>query len=101
MIWLRSDYRKNKDWSFQNTGEVPRVLIDEAERSPYKSVEETKGPLDRINIRTTGGDLVDLKEQSSVVAALKLFKLFRVYVNDKDDAAREAVDKIVKGEMGS
>jgi hypothetical protein len=44
---------------------------------------------------------VDLKEQSRVVAALKLFKLFRVYVSDTDSVAREAIDKIVKGELGS
>ena len=92
---------KITEWSSQNGGEVPRVLIDEAERSPYKSVEETKGPLDRINIRNVGGDLVDLKKQSRVVAALKLFKLFRVYVSDNDVAARDAVEQFVKEEIGA
>jgi HD superfamily phosphohydrolase len=92
---------KITEWSSQHSDEVPRVLIDEAERSPYKSVEETRGPLDRINIRTAGGDLMDLKERSSVVGALKLFKLFRVYVKDNDEVAREMINKIVKGEIGS
>jgi hypothetical protein len=33
----------------------PRILIDEVERSPYnKLTEDTKGPLNQINIRTEG-----------------------------------------------
>jgi uncharacterized protein len=65
---------------------IPRVLLDEDERSPYKGVDKSKGPLDRIMVRTDGGDnLVDLRERSVVVSALKTFKLLRAYI-DKDDS---------------
>jgi hypothetical protein len=87
------------DWAEQNSHDVPRVLIDEAQRSPYKSIGETHGPLDRINIRTATGDLVDLEQRSSIVAALKPFKLFRVYVSEDDVEARKAIEEIVNGEL--
>src|SRR5690606_20694006 len=47
---------------------LPRLLIDIDERSPYNSIGQSKGPVDRINVRTDGGILVDLQERSSVVA---------------------------------
>jgi HD superfamily phosphohydrolase len=65
---------KLTEWTANNSDDRPRILIDEDDRSPYKSVNESKGPLDRINIRTDGGTLVDVKERSSVVAALKTYK---------------------------
>jgi uncharacterized protein len=77
----------------------PRILVDDEKRSPYKPIGESRGPLDRINIRTATGDLVDLKERSAVVAALKTFKLFRAYVDRGDVEARELVDNIVQGEI--
>jgi uncharacterized protein len=91
--------KKLNEWIANNGDSRPRILIDNEERSPYKSVNESKGPLDRINIRTDGGVLVDLQERSSVVAALKTYKLFRAYVDRADDVALNAVTKIVKGEI--
>jgi uncharacterized protein len=79
----------------------PRILVDSDERSPYKSVNESKGPLDRINIRTDGGTLVDLKTRSSVVAALRVYKLFRAYADRLDHEALNAVKKSVEGEIDS
>jgi HD superfamily phosphohydrolase len=67
---------KLTEWVTSNGDGRARILIDHDERSPYKPVGQSKGPLDRINIRTDGGTLVDLKERSSVVAALKTYKLF-------------------------
>ena len=60
---------------------------------------KSRGPLDRINIRTAGGDLVDLKERSAVVAALKTYKLFRAYVDRDDQEARQLVQDIIQGEI--
>ncbi len=88
-----------KNWTDKNAKEWPRILVDSDGRSPYKSVSESKGPLDRINIRTEGGALVDLKERSSVVAALKTFKLVRAYSDRTDREARDAMDKIIKEEI--
>lgn len=66
------------DGSSNNGVGVPRMLLDEAERSPYKSVDRSKGPLNQIMVRS-GNELVDLKERSGVVKALQTFNLLRVY----------------------
>lgn len=89
------------EWKKNNESECPRVLIDTVERSPYKSVNESKGLLDRINIKIESGDLVDLKECSNVVSALKVYKLFRVYMNIDDIEANEAIRGIVAREIES
>jgi len=48
------------------------MLIDEVERSPYdKLTEDTKGPLNQINIRTEGDHLVDLSKRSNVSRDLR------------------------------
>jgi HD superfamily phosphohydrolase len=91
--------RKLTEWVVDNTSVRPRILIDIDERSPYKSVNESKGPLDRINIRTDGGKLVDLKERSSVVGALKAFKLFRAYCDQSDMNAQDTMKRIIDGEI--
>lgn len=91
--------RKLTDWDKNEPMSRPRVLIDRDSRTPYKPVGVSKGPLDRINVKTNGGDLVDLNDRSSVVAALQVFELFRIYI-DRDDADAECtVKKIVEGEI--
>jgi HD superfamily phosphohydrolase len=48
------------EWTIENKADLPRILIDEAERSPYKFMgDEAGGLLDRINVQTDGGSLVD------------------------------------------
>jgi uncharacterized protein len=79
-------------------GMFPRVLIDEAERPPYKSIDKTKGPLDRIMVSTDGNELVDLRERSSVVRGLKLFKLLRVYVDRNDADALTLIENTIQEE---
>lgn len=91
--------RKLTEWTSDNDNGRPRILIDNDERSPYKSANESKGPLDRINILTDGGMLIDLKERSSVVAALKTYKLFRAYADQTDTETQSAVKRIVEGEI--
>jgi HD superfamily phosphohydrolase len=76
----------------------PRILMDEAERSPYKRMtEDTKGPLNQINIHTEGDHLEDLAKRSKVVAELKSYKAFRAYYADGDDEAKRSITEIVKG----
>ena len=75
---------------------IPRILLDEADRSPYKSVDRSKGPLNQISVRTEGGKLVDLKERSSVVSALQAFKLFRVYVDRQDAGALSDTENAIR-----
>src|SRR5216683_1640659 len=83
------------EWSAKYPDAPPRILIDEVERSPYKELtEETKGPLNQINIRTEGDHLVDLSKRSNVVAELKTYKAFRVYHADGDDEAKRKITEI-------
>ena len=87
------------EWSKANAGDKQRVLIDEDKRPPYKDAVGSKGPADRINVRTDGGKLVDLKKRSRIVASLTDFTLFRAY-HDRDDAeAGDIVDSIINGEV--
>ena len=90
---------KLTDWTADGSNGRHRILIDRQERSPYKSVNESKGPLDRINVRSDGGPPVDLKERSSVVAALKTYKLFRAYADRSDTDAQTVLRQIVEGEI--
>lgn len=83
-------------WSQSNSGATPRALIDEQRRSPYKKLTETNGPLERINIRTDGGHLVDLAQRSKVVAELQTYKLLRIYHDDADEEAKNAINEIIK-----
>lgn len=90
---------KLTSWTNSVSGEIPRILIDEASRSPYKDGVGSKGPTERINVRTEGGKLVDLKQRSRVVASLADFMLFRSY-HDRDDAeACRVIEDIIKGEV--
>lgn len=84
------------EWSAKSPDAPPRMLIDEVERSPYKKLtEDTKGPLNQINIRTEGDHLDDLSKRSNVVAELKTFKAFRVYHADGDDEAKRKITEII------
>ena len=49
---------KLTEWSQINSGDKQRLLIDEAKRPPYKDAVGSKGPTERINVRTDGGSLV-------------------------------------------
>lgn len=91
--------KKLIEWASDRKDVKPRLLIDMSERSPYKSLSESKGPLDQINVRTEDGRLVDLRERSSVVSALKTYRLFRVYADRLDTEAQDAVTRIVVGEI--
>ena len=70
---------KLTEWSQTNSRDRQRVLIDEAKRPPYKDAVGSKGPTERINVRTDGGSLVDLKKRSrSCSEPLRLHALSRV-----------------------
>ncbi|MCA3652137.1 MAG: HD domain-containing protein [Methylobacterium sp.] len=94
-----SIYEKLTEWDKAERKNRPRVLMDRDSRTPYKPVGVSKGPLDRINVQTNSGDLVDLNDRSNVVAALKVFELFRSYVAREDAEAETSVQKIVEGEI--
>ena len=89
-------------WSADNSaGGSHRILLDEEKRSPYNRLNETKGPLDQINIRTDGGKLVDLAERSKVVAAIEIYKMFRIYHAEGDDKAKDMIHSVIEKEIAS
>ena len=91
---------KVKDWISTNSAEGERVLCDETEREPYKRFEESKGPLNQIRIEAPNGRLVDLADRSSVVRAIRPYKLYRLYVAEEDSEAREFVEGLIRKEVG-
>ncbi|MDP2358428.1 MAG: HD domain-containing protein [Beijerinckiaceae bacterium] len=92
---------KLTDWVSSVGGDVPRVLIDEASRSPYKDGSGLKGPIERINVRTDGGQYVDIKTRSPVVASLADFMLMRAYHAEGDSDAKEVIENLIEGEVAT
>lgn len=70
---------------------VHRILIDRFERNPYKQrgYETPKG-IERIHILENDKP-IDLARVSNVVAALKPFHVFRLYIADEDGRAKQQV----------
>lgn len=83
----------------KKAGGIPKILTDKASRSPYKTGDGSRGPVERINIRTEGGDLIDLKQRSKVVAALRDFKLARAYFDPEYPDLERIIREIVEKEM--
>jgi len=91
--------QKFADWLASDKAGTPRILTDEAVREPYKDFQESKGPPNQIMIRAVNGNLVDLGERSTIVRAIKPFKLFRLYVQDDDENARGFVGQVIDEEV--
>ena len=90
-----------EEWRAQHKDAPPRVLIDETTRSPYKRMTETMQPLDQINIRTEGDNLVDLAKRSKVVAELEKYKVCRAYSPREDEEAMTKVNEIIDARIQS
>ena len=78
---------------------APKLLVDHDEREPYRRFQESKGPLNQIQIMLPSKQLVDLAERSRVVSSIDKFKLDRVYVSDNDGISRGLVEKIIHEEV--
>ena len=83
-----------------NSGEIPRLLVDKAERSIYKLFEESKGPLNQIMMRPGDGvdKPIDVASISQVIKAIAPFKAFRVYMVEGDHKAKVFVNQIIEEE---
>jgi HD superfamily phosphohydrolase len=88
-----------QQWSEQRSDGLPRILTDYAVRDPYKRFQDSKGPLNQIQMRTTDGNIRDMAEVSSVVAGMQTHELFRAYINADDSEARAAVEAITNCEL--
>ena len=92
---------KLQEWEEKNKGDVPRVVTDVDYRRPYIADGDNDGPTERINVRTDGGELIDLSQRSKIVKSLSEYRLTRAYHDADDDKARQAIKDIVKGEVNS
>lgn len=86
---------------WRGTQKQSLVLFDKLTRSPYKRFHESKGPLNQIMVRETGGRLVDLAEFSPVVRAIRPFEVVRYYFDKDDTKSRETLSSIIEGETST
>ena len=80
-------------------GDIPAILADTGSRSAYKTVNESASLTGRINIRTEGGELIDLKERSSVVRNISEFKITRIYYDQEQEGITDWVDQVIQTEV--
>ena len=77
----------------------PSILLDTASRSAYKTADGLGSPTERINVKMEGGELMDIRRRSRVVASIGDFKLTRAYIDrDQPDASR-TVREIIQKEI--
>jgi len=86
-------------WQHENASTVARIMVDRAERKPYNKLQESKGPLNQIRIRTVEGRLVDLGDRSRVVRAIEPFRLFRIYAAEEDTLATNFITQTIREEI--
>lgn len=85
----------------QSDGKMPRILLDEASRTPYKPFGEMTGRLNQILIRSSDDGIRDMAESSNVVSAIEAFELFRAYVDQDDKEARAVIASAIEDAIGS
>jgi uncharacterized protein len=90
---------RTADWVSDQGDEAHWILVDDEVREAYKTFQESKGPLNQIRIRTTGGDLVDLGDESKIVAAIEPFRAFRLYHADGDQNALKFIEQAIEKEL--
>jgi len=84
-----------KEMQMQEEAEIPPIWIDSTQRIPYKEFQEDTGPLNQILIRQNG-NLVDLKEVSAIVEAIRPFRLDRAYIPFPTDDLKARVNDTIK-----
>ena len=78
---------------------APAILLDSGSRSAYKMESGSQGPLERINVKTGGGALLDLRQRSRVVAGIGDFKFTRAYFNPDCTDAKRTIDDAIQQEI--
>lgn len=90
---------KLEEWQREQEGDRPRVITDVADRKPYKPGGGSGGPTEQINVRTDGGELIDLMQRSEIVRSLSVYKLTRAYYDESDKDALQIIQDFVDGEV--
>ena len=80
-------------------GDIPYILTDMGQRSAYKTDEKSKEPTERITVKTEGGELLDLRDRSKIVASIDEFKLCRAYFDQEENREiGHRINEIIKEE---
>lgn len=87
--------QKIEEWKIENSS---CAFYDEYERSPYKNVQQSKGPLNQIMVQEPDNSLADLGIHSRAVAAIRPYKLNRFYFDNEDEKSLNAMKDILAGE---
>lgn len=90
---------KLQEWQKKQEQGVPRIITDEAERKPYKAGGGSNGYAEQINVRTDGGELIDIRQRSEIVKSLSIYRLTRAYYDGSDADALQIIKDIVEGEI--
>jgi HD superfamily phosphohydrolase len=92
---------KLETWLSEKNKDNSRILIDQGVRDPYKKMQESKGPLNQINVRASPDSVKfsDIIKLSKVVAAVNPFRFFRAYVSENDREARDFLEETIGEEM--
>lgn len=75
-----------------------KVLKDDGVRSPYKTLEESNGPLNQILVKTQTGAVVDLADLSPVVRAIQPYRFSRLYFDPNNADYTSDLNSIIEGE---
>lgn len=80
--------------------EAPRVLVDKVERSMYRELDESKGPLNQIMMKSELPQEapVDVASISQVINAIAPFRVLRVYLDSGEVKAKKRVEEIMNEE---
>ena len=79
----------------------PSILLDEANRSAHKTENDSGNPIERINVKMAGGEPMDIRQRSRIVASIDDFKLTRAYVDRDHQNAHKIVCDAIEREIGN
>lgn len=79
----------------ESSDSAPAVLEDAVDRDPYEPGQGDGAVLKQIFGVDRSGQLKELSQLSKVVAALKKFEAYRIYVRADDGEAKEEIEKII------
>ena len=76
--------------------DLPRFLVDQYARHPYKRFQDSKSPLNQILIRIGADSPRDMGELSPIIANAEPFNVCRAYAFRDDVDAKAVVEDIVR-----
>ncbi|PPD15666.1 MAG: hypothetical protein CTY25_04980 [Methylobacterium sp.] len=85
-----------QDRNTKNADGSPQFLVDQYTRDPYKRFQDSKSPLNQIQIRVGERPPTDMAELSAVIANAEPFTLCRAYMFRDDKDAESVIENEVR-----